>query len=184
MRRTVLIVSLILAVALPALAANVHLKGGKRAEPSFSDGGLTLMASGVLAGLGNGDVLIIVEAVGDPMAVCINPSQKDGKDQQPAGQNPAEVVLTGTEAIPEEEVKNGNTPFGPIQTEEPESPIPGAPECPGSNWSEVITDVSFTSATITVEQPEGNVVLVVECTINPPTEDGIVSRGDVECTQF
>ena len=175
---------MILLVALPALASNVHLKGGKKAEPSFTDGGLTLVASGSLSGLGNGDVLITVEAVGDPTAVCINPSQKDGKDQKPAGQNPAEIVLTGTEAIPEEEVKNGNTPFGPIETEAPESPVPGAPDCPGGNWSEVITGVSFTSATITVEQPEGNVVLVVECTIDPPSEDGIVSGRDVECTQF
>ena len=52
---------------------------------------------------------------------------------------------------PATEVKNGNTPFN-VTTEEPETPIPGAPDCPNPNWTEEITDLDFTSATISVYQ--------------------------------
>jgi hypothetical protein len=44
--------------------------------------------------------------------------------------------------------------------------------------------LAFTSATITVEQPAGTVVLVVECTIDPPSSDGVVPKQDVSCTQI
>jgi hypothetical protein len=44
-----------------------------------------------------------------------------------------------------------------------------------------ITDVSFTSAVITVEQPPGTLVLTVTCTFSPSTSDGAVSAKDVTC---
>lgn len=48
--------------AFPAPSASVHLKGGKNAQPSFTDLGLQLNASGALSGLGNGDVLVTLDA--------------------------------------------------------------------------------------------------------------------------
>ena len=163
--------------ASPAYAASVHLKGGANAEPAFTDNGLTLEAAGELSGLGNGDVLVSLTATGLPTADCVNPGSGE---HRPPGQNPAEVTLTGVQRIPESELKNGTTPFD-VETQAPVSPVPGAPECPNVNWIENITDVAFTSATITVEQPEGTLVLTVTCSISPPSSDGAVSRGDVTC---
>jgi hypothetical protein len=159
-------------------AASVHLKGGANAEPAFTDNGLTLEAAGALAGLGNGDVLVSLTATGLPTADCVNPGTGE---HRPPGQNPAEVTLTGVQRIPESEIKNGTTPFD-VETQAPVSPVPGAPECPNRNWIENITDVAFTSATITVEQPEGTLVLTVTCTISPPSSDGAIPGGAVTCT--
>jgi hypothetical protein len=92
------------------------------------------------------------------------------------------VTLTGTQAIPEEEIKNGNVTFN-VATAAAVSPIPGAPECPNPQWTETITDVAFTSAIITVEQPAENVVLTVSCTFSPATTNGPVPGSQVTCTQ-
>lgn len=183
------VLSLIAAVALGVVlaafpvngstsAANVHLKGGRNAEPSFNDLILVLNASGALSGLGNGDVLITIDATANPTATCGNP----GTNQFEApGQNPAPVNVTGSVSIPDEEVKNGNTPFN-VTTDPPDTPVPGAPDCPNSNWTEEITDMAFTSATITVEQG-GVVVLTIDCTFSSPTSNGPVPKRDVSCTQ-
>ncbi len=165
-------------VAAPAGAASVHLKGGAHAEPTFTDNILTLEAAGELAGLGEGDVLVKLAATGDPVADCVNPGSGE---HRPPGQQPAEVTLTGEQAIPESELKNGNTPFD-VETDAPETPIAGAPGCPNSNWIENIIDVAFTSATITVEQPAGTVVLTVTCTFSEPTSNGEVPASNVNCT--
>lgn len=64
----------------------------------------------------------------------------------------------------------------------PVTPIPGAPGCPNPNWRPDITDLSFTTATITVERPAGNLVLTVTCTFSGPTTNGAVRGADVTCT--
>jgi hypothetical protein len=181
MKRFALIVSLVGSVALlgqAALASSVHLKGGAHAEPTFTDNGLTLTADGELAGLGNDDVVVTIVATANPTATCTNPGTGE---HQPPGQNPAPVQVTGSESIPASEIKNGTTPFS-VTTESPVTPIPGAPDCPNPRWEEDITDMSFTSAVITVEQPPGTVVLTVTCTIDPPSSDGVIPSGDVSCT--
>lgn len=168
----------VLLVSGTATASSVHLKGGKNAEPAFTDNGLTLSARGELSGLGNGDVLVTLAATADVTATCTNPAGAT----QPPGQNPAPITVTGSQAIPEDEIKNGTTPFSVITTA-PVTPIVGAPGCPNPQWTEAITDLAFTSATITVEQPVGALVLTVSCTFSPATSNGPVPGGNVSCTQ-
>lgn len=168
-------ISVMLSVSM--FAQNVHLKGGANAEPVFIDHGLSLQVAGALAGLGNGDVLITLNAQANVTATCAN----QGGNQAP-GQNPAPISVSGAQAIPEDELKNGTTPFS-ATTVAPLAVIPGAPDCPNRNWTERIEDLAFTSAVITVEQPFGNTVLTVSCIFSEPTENGAVSRNDVSCTQ-
>src|SRR3546814_12697959 len=98
----------------------------------------------------------------DATAVVTSTCTNQGGTQAP-GQNPAPLTVTGSQAIPEDELKNGTTPFA-VETVAPDPVIAGAPDCPNPNWTELIEDLAFTSAVITVEQPPGTVVLTVTCT--------------------
>lgn len=166
----------ILAVTTVIHAASVHLKGGANAQPAFVDRGLTLNTAASLAGLGNGDVLVTLTATADATSTCTN----QGGNKAP-GQNPADVTVSGSQSIPESEIKNGNVAFN-VTTVAPVSPIPGAPGCPNPNWTQTIDDLLFKTATITVEQPPGTTVLTVSCTFSQATTNGAVARGDVVCT--
>jgi hypothetical protein len=174
-KRFLSIAAVVVAASTAAFASSVHLKSF--ANPTFTDNGLTLTASGALAGLGNGDVLVNLSATANATAICTNPSGQ----HQPPGQNPAPVSVSGSEAIPASEVKNGTVAFS-VTTNPPVTPIPGAPGCPNKNWTETITDLSFTGATITVQQGSPPATeLTVSCTFSPPTSDGTVPKSAVTC---
>jgi hypothetical protein len=163
-------------VALPAFAANVHLKP-PNSEPTFNDLGLVLQASAGLAGLGGDDLLISLTAEANVTATCTNPSGAT----QPPGQNPAPITVTGSQPIPASQIKNGSLTFT-VRTASPTTPISGAPDCPNPKWSESILDLAFTSATITVEQPPGTTVLTIDCLFSSPTLNGAVPAANVTCT--
>jgi hypothetical protein len=177
------------AFATAASAANPHLRNNVRPNPAFVDNGLTLTATVAYAGLGNFDTLQTLAATANPTAVCINPSSADGKDQQPAGQNPASADVTGSTAVPAGDIQNGNVTIT-TTTDAPVSPIEGAPDCPNPQWTEAITDMAFTSATIQLFQDsnanglfeESELVLTVSCTFSTPTSDGAVDPSTYSCT--
>ena len=162
--------------ASPALATSAHLKGNH--PLSFTDNGLTLTGTASYAGLGNFNTLQVLTATANPTATCTNPSGAN----KPPGQNPAPVTVMGSTAVPKSDIKNGNVTITTM-TNPPVTPIPGAPGCPNSSWTEDITDMAFTSATIQVFQDTDNngtyetLVLTVNVTFSPPTSNGPVPES-------
>jgi hypothetical protein len=134
--------------AVPAIAANPHFVKG----PTFTDNGNSLTASGSVAGLGNGDVTVNLTAEGTADLVCKNPAGRraPGQDQT--------IEAGGTQEITD--VKNGRINFN-VTTDPVE--LSGTPKqlgCPNNKWTPIITDVTFTSATLQIIQ--GGVVVLEE----------------------
>ena len=135
-----------------AFAASVHFKGGKNSSPKSTDLGTVLQTCVSIAGLGYGDVTIQISAVGLAEGDCINPG-----GQFVPGQNKVPITASGTETISADEIKNGNV-TACVTTEPVEELDPIEAGCPGANWSVPVTDVEFSSVTVTVYQ-FGEVVL-------------------------
>ncbi len=126
-------------------AGNVHFLKNK--PPVFTGGDLTLTAAGTIYGLGNGNVLVTLDATGTANLLCANP----GGSSKVPGQNP-NFTAGGAGSIPASSIHNGHASFT-VTTAPPESPVPGAPDCPNPGWTETITSITWTSATISVYQP-------------------------------
>jgi hypothetical protein len=145
MTRTLFLLAIVasaLAIVSVASADSPHFKRGSPA--TVQDNGLTFSQRASVTGLGNGDIVATLTITNvQPTAVCTNPSGK----QQPPGQNPAPSDVSGSVAIPGSDIKNGNLTIT-VSTAPPTTPIPGAPDCPNTSWTESITDMSLTSSSV------------------------------------
>jgi hypothetical protein len=174
-RSAIAVLSLLLVASLTPWAAsaqNVHLIG----EPTFTDAGEQLTASGKIAGLGSAPASVVLSATGNTTVTCTSP----GGNQAP-GQNPGQVTVAGGPSPLSPGDSAGNRSFN-VTTSEPPDPSGKQAGCPNNRWDADITDVAFTSATLTFRQG-GSVVLTVQCTFSSPTTDGAVSSGNVSCTE-
>lgn len=161
------VLGVVAAASTLAFAANAHFKQ----TPTFTDNGTTLTATGAITGLGNGDVRIRLLATGTPTAGCVNPGTGE---HRPGGQQPA-VVVSGTQDIAGNQIKNGNLSFR-VTTSEPTAPASAKDAgCPNNNWKVVIDDVSFTNDTICVYQDSIN-----DGVYNPPSPL-VLSFGPLTC---
>jgi hypothetical protein len=139
-----------------AFSASPHYKK----PPKVIDNGLTATATGTIAGLGNGNVLVTLNfpnATGT--TVCTNPG-----GNQAAGQNPAAPAdVSGTALITR--VKNGTVSFS-VTTDVPPNPTPQAAGCPNGQWTAAFDSISFGQGTLVVSQEtfQGSQVYVIVLT--------------------
>jgi hypothetical protein len=117
------------------------------AGPTFTDEGTTLNTTGNVSGLGNEDLTVQLDATGTGSVTCTNPAGNVAPGQDTS------VDASGTQS--DIEVKNGRASFD-VTTAEPPAPNP-AVVCPNRKWTATITDVDFTSATLTFIQ-DGEIV--------------------------
>lgn len=138
MKRFALALVLVCLAASSSFAGNVHFS-----SVSFSLG--SLIAEGRVAGMGQEDVTIQLDATGVPTVECTN---KSGK--KVPGQNPPKVSARGSQFLVHESyTKNGSTPFW-VETGEP-APLDAVKAgCPNKNWTAKITFVAWTEATLSV----------------------------------
>jgi len=119
-----------------SLLSSAHFVTG----PTFTDQGTTLKATGSVAGLGNGDVTVTLNATGTATVLCTNPGGNIAPGQT---QN---VNVSGQQTITD--VKNGRVTFS-VTTIAPTAPKNA---CPNGKWTASVTNVNFSSATLIVQQ--------------------------------
>jgi hypothetical protein len=108
-----------------------------------TDIGTQVQCSGKVAGLGGTTFEITVTAQGTATVECINP----GGNRAP-GQDTS--VTTSGSSGPLPTPRNGQFRYT-VTTLAP-GPLPATPTCPNDQWTPVITDVAFTTATITLSE--------------------------------
>lgn len=154
---------LILAVA-PARADSPHFKHG--GIPTCRDTGTQLVCTGSLAGLGNQDVDIVLEADGVATFACRN----KGGNEAP-GQNKVHLSVGSTTHFEGNEIKNGNLTFTAIAPETPPTATAQEAGCPNGNWTTRLLTLEFSNVVLTISQGDD---LLFTC-----THDGSIGSSPV-----
>jgi hypothetical protein len=132
---TGIVTAMSLALASPALAQSGHFVG----TPTCTDIGTQVQCTGKVAGLGGTTFTINVSAAGTATIECTNPAGNVAP-----GQTFATEVAGSTGPVPTP--RNGQFRFS-VTTTAPTAP---ADSCPNPQWTANVTDVTFTTATITL----------------------------------
>jgi hypothetical protein len=118
-----------------ALAQAGHFVG----TPTCRDIGTQVQCTGKVAGLGGTTFTITVSAPGTATVTCTNPGGNVAPGQT------FTTTVTGTSG-PFATPRNGQASFR-VTSDTPTAP-PGS--CPNPGWTATVTDVAFTTATITL----------------------------------
>jgi hypothetical protein len=138
---SLMVVLLVGMMAPAAFAQSGHFLTGGNNAPQCVDIGTQVRCTGKVAGLGGTTFEITIEASGIASVVCINP----GGNRAP-GQDTTVNVAGSTDPLPTP--RNGQYRFT-VTTDDP-GPLPATPTCPNAQWTPVITDVAFTTATLSL----------------------------------
>ena len=125
----------LLAFAGVAFAQSGHFVGTQ----TCSDIGTQVSCSGKVAGLGGTTFTITVSAEGTASVTCTNPAGNVAPGQS------FTTTTTGTSG-PFSTPRNGQAGF--TVTSNPPTAPPGS--CPNPRWTATVTDVAFTTATVTL----------------------------------
>lgn len=171
-----------LSAVLALVAATAAYAAVNFHNESFTDGGLFLSWTGRLAGLGNSFATdggrIELSAGGTKITQCTNPAGNVAPGQTPP------VTLTGVTPAGSCTLNSPGTFTCSVSTTGPTSPVSGAPDCPNRKWTETVTGVAFTSATIKIFATSTSTTPVAtqSCGFSPATSDGAVPSNTVSCT--
>jgi hypothetical protein len=129
-------------LAFPAFASaqSGHFVGTQTCR----DIGTQVQCSGKVAGLGGTTFEITVSAQGTASVTCTNPAGNVAPGQ-------SFTTTTAGSSGPQPTPRNGSARYT-VTTVAPSAP-PGS--CPNSKWTATVTDVAFTSATITLSENGG-----------------------------
>lgn len=154
-----------------AFAGNIKLS-----SVTFSIGSLD--ANGGLTGLGNTNVILVLDASGPAGVICTN----NGLNQVP-GQSSPKVFAEGTTKPNTSLTKNGSTPFG-VKADVPYgTPLDWqAGGCPNANWTAQITYVYWTNATIIVKDAVSGFVYLQKSYTCITTPSAPAKPTTVTCT--
>jgi hypothetical protein len=147
---------IISAAPVALLAASAHYKKG--GQPVCTASGATVTCStGVVAGLGNFDVVVSMSFTATQGQLCHNKGNPDNIVQ---GQNPATGTGGGGVSIPAGDIKNGTLIVPSISgTATITAGTPDQAGCPNPNWTVTLDGpITITGGVYTFESPPGTVI--------------------------
>ena len=127
-------------VALLLMATTATAAVNFRRGPTFTDLGTTLRATGDVSGLGQTTLDVFLDGEGIATVECRNPAGNVAPGQATA------VDVSGSQTGIQP--KNGRATFNVTTI----APTVGPEACPNPQWTARVTDVDFTSATLTLQQ--------------------------------
>ena len=162
MRRILNAILSVLVVA--SLTTSSVFAAGFKLSAGFRLG--SLIAEGFASGLGRTDVMVFLDATGDPVVLCTSPG-----GNQAHGQNPPRVSAQGSQFLDRTDPlrKNGRSPFSVETGDTVLSGREGG--CPNDKWTAEVVFVFWTDATLTLTELDGNILVQQDYTCDVSTPE-------------